>query len=111
MLQFSEQALVKIRDAMAAKMPRPSGLRIGVVGSPCSGVRYIIRLEQQPNADDQVVQCQGVPLYVDVESYPRLQGVRVGFIEEGERRGFTFDNPNLANSCAGCPSTRAGASS
>jgi len=102
MLQFTEQALATIQRAMQAKQPAPRGLRLGVMGSPCSGLKYIIRLEQAPASDDQVIQCQGLSLFVDLDSVSKLEGVRVDFVEQDGRRGFTFDNPNQGSGCSGC---------
>lgn len=102
MLHFSEQALATINHAMQSKQPAPRGLRLGVVGSPCSGLKYIIRLEEGPASDDQVIECQGLSLFVDLDSVTKLQGVRVDYVEQDGRRGFTFDNPQLAGGCSGC---------
>ncbi len=102
MLHFSDQALQTIRDAMQSRQTAPAGLRVGVVGSPCSGIKYVIRLEDTPDSEDEVVSCQGLSLIVDRDSVIRLQGVKVDFISDGERRGFTFDNPNVSSSCSGC---------
>ncbi|RRJ82943.1 HesB/IscA family protein [Aestuariirhabdus litorea] len=102
MLHFTEHALSTIRAALAARPNPAAGLRVGVVGSPCSGLRYLIRLEDQPAQDDQVVESHGLSLFIDNESVPRLQGVRVDFVEQDGRKGFTFDNPNQDPACAGC---------
>lgn len=102
MLQFSDKAMQTIQQAMQSKTPTPQGLRLGVMGSPCSGLKYVIRFEASPNSDDEVIQCQGLPLFVDLDSVSKLQGVEVDFVDEGDRRGFTFSNPNFSSSCSGC---------
>jgi iron-sulfur cluster assembly protein len=41
-----------------------------------------------------------VTLYIDPESQPVLEGMRVGFVESLEGSGFTFDNPNATSKCS-----------
>ena len=107
MLHFTDQALDTIQRAMQTKQPTPRGLRLGVMGSPCSGLKYVIRLEQSPTSDDQVIHCQGLSLFVDLDSVSKLQGVRVDYVEQDGRRGFTFDNPNPGGGCTGCAKSAA----
>lgn len=102
MLHFTDQALSTIQDAIKARPAAPKGLRVGVMGSACSGLQYVIRLEDSPASDDQIIACQGLSLFVDIDSVSQLEGVRVDFVEEDGRRGFTFDNPNVAQGCSGC---------
>lgn len=102
MLHFSDQALRTIQAAIQARTTEPAGLRVGVRGSSCSGLQYVIRLEEAPASGDQILESQGLSLFVDLDSLSRLEGVRVDFVDEGERRGFTFDNPNLSQGCSGC---------
>ncbi len=102
MLHFTDQAMNTIQSAIAARAEPPKGLRVGVMGSACSGVSYVIRLEDSPASDDQIVECQGLSLFIDIDSVSQLQGVRIDFVEEEGRRGFTFDNPNLVQGCSGC---------
>jgi iron-sulfur cluster assembly protein len=102
MLQFTDQALTTIQDAIEARESAPLGLRVGVMGSACSGLLYVIRLEDRASSDDQIIACQGLSLLIDIDSVSQLQGVRVDFVNDGERRGFTFDNPNVAQGCSGC---------
>jgi len=102
MLHFTEQALSAIQGAIRARPTPPGGLRVGVAGSQCAGLRYLIRLEDAPASDDRIVEQQGLSLFIDSDSLGRLQGVEVDFVDDGGRRGFTFDNPNLAQGCAGC---------
>lgn len=100
MLTFSDSALAVIEEAMTRRGP-VAGLRLGVAGSPCAGLKYIIRLEETPAADDQQLEVQGLRLLVDNASLAALQGVRVDYLVEGERRGFTFESP-MPTGCSGC---------
>jgi iron-sulfur cluster assembly protein len=78
-----------------------AGLRISVTGGGCSGMQYAVALEEAANADDTVVECGSISIFVDPQSAPMLQGVTVDFLDSMEGSGFKFENPNAATSC-GC---------
>jgi iron-sulfur cluster assembly protein len=78
-----------------------AGMRISVTGGGCSGMQYALALEESAKADDTVIECNGVSIFVDPLSVPMLQGVTVDFLDSMEGSGFKFVNPNVASSC-GC---------
>ena len=78
-----------------------AGLRIQVEGGGCSGFKYTMRLEENPSATDQLIDCDGVTLLVDENSFPMLDGVTVDFVDSLEGSGFKFENPNATGTC-GC---------
>ena len=78
-----------------------AGLRISVTGGGCSGMQYALALEESAKADDTVIECGDVNIFVDPLSVPMLQGVTVDFLDSMEGSGFKFVNPNAASSC-GC---------
>ncbi len=79
------------------------GLRMMVVGGGCSGFQYQMGFDDAPQHDDQVVESNGVKLFVDPRSAAYLQGVEIDF-EEGFNGGFKISNPNAKGSC-GCGSS------
>jgi iron-sulfur cluster assembly protein len=78
-----------------------AGMRISVTGGGCSGMQYALALEDSARADDTVIECGGVSIFVDPLSVPMLQGVMVDFLDSMEGSGFKFVNPHAASSC-GC---------
>jgi iron-sulfur cluster assembly protein len=78
-----------------------AGLRISVTGGGCSGMQYALALEEAAKADDTVVECNGVNIFIDPLSVPMLKGVTVDFLDSMDGSGFKFTNPNAAGSC-GC---------
>lgn len=77
-------------------------LRVGVTGGGCSGFSYSLEIaddydEKQDSKEEQ----HGVTVVVDKKSALYLDGTVVDFINEIDRYGFTFDNPNAVKSC-GC---------
>lgn len=93
---------VEAVDRFISSASKPiAGLRIQVEGGGCSGFKYTMRLEENPGAADQLIDCGGVTLLVDENSAQMLDGVTVDFVENLEGSGFKFENPNATGTC-GC---------
>ena len=81
--------------------PDEAGLRLGVKGGGCSGFSYYMNLESRPALGDEVLDCDGLRVFVDPKSYLYLEGIQVDFNEDLQQRGFVFKNPNSSGTC-GC---------
>lgn len=101
MLNLTENAATAIKRFMSSSEQNASGLRIQVTGGGCSGFQYGMKLEQTPAAEDEVIECNGVQVFVDPASMPMLAGVTVDFVDGLDGAGFKFENPNATASC-GC---------
>ncbi|MFZ5579908.1 MAG: HesB/IscA family protein [Pseudomonadota bacterium] len=101
MLTLTPGAVKAVKRFIDGSADPVFGLRIAVTGGGCSGLQYGLRLEAAANADDTVVECDGVSILVDPQSLGMLSGVTVDFIDSMEGSGFKFENPNASNSC-GC---------
>ena len=103
MVNLTEKAQVKVREAIAAQED-PSvytGIRLAVVGGGCSGFQYAMKLEEAGREGDHIVQADGFHVYVDEQSMLYLDGTEIDFIETPQGSGFKFDNPNVRSTC-GC---------
>jgi len=76
-------------------------LRIGVKKVGCSGFAYTFAFADDVEAGDSVFQAHDAAVVVDAASLAYLDGTRVDFVKEGLKQMFTFDNPNVDNTC-GC---------
>jgi iron-sulfur cluster assembly accessory protein len=83
-----------------------AGFRLVVSAGGCSGLNSEFTVESRPAAGDSILDVNGVPLFLPVESRLLLDGVTVDFSDSAMSSGFTFINPN-GNACA-CSSTRGG---
>lgn len=101
MITMTESAMAALTRFMSTNANPVAGLRIRVESGGCSGFKYSLKLEQGGNADDQMVDCDGITLLIDEASASLLGGVTMDFVEGMEGSGFTFSNPN-ANSSCGC---------
>lgn len=80
------------------------GLRVGVMPGGCSGFRYSLNLEDQPAADDVVIESEGIRLFVDEFSGAYLNGTTIDYKSNFQESGFAFENPNATGGC-GCGSS------
>ena len=104
MLQLTETAIGKVKEILSTQEPKPSGLRISVVGGGCSGFSYSMAFENTPNMLDKTYTYDGLKIFVDQASLLYLEGAEVDFVETLEGSGFKFNNPNTKSTC-GCGSS------
>src|SRR5258708_25193985 len=81
-----------------------AGLRVAVLPGGCSGFRYSLNIEEQPAADDVVIESAGVRLFVDEFSSQYLNGTVIDYKSNFQESGFAFENPNASGGC-GCGSS------
>lgn len=81
-----------------------AGLRVAVLPGGCSGFQYGLNIEDEAQADDDVIECNGVRLFVDPFSNQYLEGVEIDYVTTMMGSGFTFKNPNATGGC-GCGSS------
>ena len=77
------------------------GLRVAVMGGGCSGFQYALDFEQEARPTDQVLEVEGLRVYVDPISSRYLDGVTIDYVFGMNGAGFKFDNPRATGSC-GC---------
>ncbi|MBI1423264.1 MAG: iron-sulfur cluster assembly accessory protein [Gammaproteobacteria bacterium] len=101
MLTLTDNAIQAIDRFIKGADSPIAGLRISVQGGGCSGFQYGMSLEEASDLTDTVVTFGAVKVFIDPQSAPMLQGVKVDFVDGLEGSGFKFENPNATNSC-GC---------
>jgi iron-sulfur cluster assembly protein len=104
MIQLTERAVGKVKEILDMQEPKPSGLRIAVVGGGCSGFSYSMAFENSQGMLDKVYKYDGLNVFIDQASLLYLDGVEVDYVETMEGSGFKFNNPNVKSTC-GCGSS------
>ena len=97
----TENAAARINELLAARGKPSAGIRIGIRTRGCSGMSYSIEYADEQNSFDEVVDVNGVKLFIDPKAVMFLIGTQMDFTEEKLRSGFVFQNPNEAGRC-GC---------
>lgn len=100
MLTLTPTAVTKVKSIIAER-GEESGLRIAVIGGGCSGFQYQMSLDKDANPDDQIIEQDGLKVFVDTRSLLYLHGTQVDYVDALNGSGFKFDNPNAKSAC-GC---------
>ncbi|MBP7241200.1 iron-sulfur cluster assembly accessory protein [Amaricoccus sp.] len=95
--RVTERAFARLAEIGAA----PRALRVAVEGGGCSGFQYDIRLEEEADADDLVLEKDGQRVLIDPVSLPFLADAEIDFADELIGARFVVKNPNATASC-GC---------
>jgi iron-sulfur cluster assembly accessory protein len=105
MLTLTENALTEVKKFIETENAGPeAGLRIRVVPGGCSGFSYSMQIEDGPRQGDEILDHNGLKVFVDLFSRQYLDGVQVDYVNSVMGSGFTFSNPNATGSC-GCGSS------
>ncbi len=97
---LSDRAARRIAKILETE-PAGSKLRVAVNGGGCSGFQYEFVITAAQNADDLVIEKNGVAVLVDEVSLQYLSGSEIDYSEELIGAAFKIRNPNATASC-GC---------
>jgi len=104
-LSVTETAINEVKKFIEAENAgSEAGLRIRVVPGGCSGFSYSMQIEDGPRQGDEILDQNGLRIFVDMFSRQYLDGVQVDYVTSVMGSGFTFSNPNASGSC-GCGSS------
>jgi iron-sulfur cluster assembly accessory protein len=101
MIRLTENAVSKVKEVIGEQAELYAGIRVAVVGGGCSGFQYAMNLERAGREGDEVLEVDGLKVFVDDQSAPYLQDTEIDYIETIQGAGFKFNNPNARNTC-GC---------
>ena len=103
MITVTEKAVAQVRKLMEQE-GGVKALRVGVKGGGCSGLSYFLDFEDEPRPDDNVLEFDGLRVFLDPKSALYLKGTKLEFSDGLNGKGFEFVNPNAQRSC-GCGSS------
>ena len=100
-IKLSEAAAARIRDIMANADGKVQGVRVGVTNGGCAGMSYTMDYADAPLPFEEVVEDQGVKVFIDPKAIMFLIGTEMDFVREKLGSRFVFNNPNQTAAC-GC---------
>lgn len=100
-LIFTDAAIEKVRMMMKRDGKEDCGLRFGVLTGGCAGLSYDMKFAKRPYDNDVVLDIKGLRVFVNQESLPFVNGIKVDYLETLRESGFKYHNPNASSSC-GC---------
>ena len=78
-----------------------AGLRLFVQQGGCAGLSYGMRFDNEPEADDAIVEQHGLRVFVDPASQNYVGGSTLRYEGGLQGAGFHVENPNVVSEC-GC---------
>ncbi|MBV6459005.1 MAG: hypothetical protein HONBIEJF_02144 [Fimbriimonadaceae bacterium] len=100
-VEIDPKAAEEIGRLIERKGKPGSFLRIGVKGGGCSGLEYMMRLDETLRDNDMVLDVGGYRVVCDPKSATFLAGSRLVWTGNLMQGGYAFENPNAKRSC-GC---------
>jgi Fe/S biogenesis protein NfuA len=89
-------AVEKVKEIARARDRADMAVRVAARIDTPATYKYTLQFvsSDQQEADDTVVDADGVLFFVDAESQPLLRGATLDFVDDLSGSGFKFDNPN-----------------
>lgn len=100
MITMTDLAKTELKSLLEKQGQPNLGLRVFVSPGGCSGMNYGMGFEERPEDGDQVLELDGVKLYIDQVSARYLQGAEIDYLNNLMGGGFTVHNPNAVSSCS-----------
>jgi iron-sulfur cluster assembly protein len=105
MITVTPTAVEEVRKFMSEQgSTDTAGLRVAVLPGGCSGFQYGLNIEDEQQEDDEILDVNGLRVFVDPFSSQYLEGVEIDYVTTMMGSGFTFKNPNASGGC-GCGSS------
>jgi len=101
MIEISEEAKEMIHGMILENETSNLFLRVGIDDGGCSGLSYNIKLDDELTEEDEVLQNELFHIVWNKNSVEYIEGIKIGFKNQGMTGGFTIDNPNAKTTC-GC---------
>ena len=77
------------------------GLRFGLTGGGCSGYKYVLELESDPDEGDHIFEFDGVKGFLSQKDAEKLKDSTIDWTESLMESGFNIENPQAKRAC-GC---------
>jgi iron-sulfur cluster assembly protein len=100
-LRLTGAAAARIHEIMDGADGKYLGVRVGVANAGCAGMSYTMEYAESAAPLDEVIEDQGVKIYIDPKAILFLIGTEMDFVAERLGSRFVFRNPNQTAAC-GC---------
>ena len=102
MISLTPSATQEAKRLIEKEQKPNLALRIGIKGGGCSGMTYVLTLDEAtPKQYDSVLEQDGLKILIDAKSQLYLDGTTIDYKNSLMGGGFEFNNP-LAKKTCGC---------
>lgn len=104
MITITDKAAEKAKEILVAEGKDGWGLRVYNAGGGCCGPSYGLDLDEKAAAEDEVVEKNGLKVFVDKGTFSGLAGMQLDYIQDGDREGFVLSGGAASSCSSGCSS-------
>jgi iron-sulfur cluster assembly accessory protein len=102
-LTITDTAVEKVKEVLNAEGKPHWGLRVFISGSGCCGPAYGMDIEEKPTEEDEVIEKNGLKVFVDKDTLERLSGMEIDFVDDGQNQGFIIRSSQPPScGCSSC---------
>jgi iron-sulfur cluster assembly protein len=101
LMTVTDAAAAHIKQILEDKGDTVTGIRVGLKKSGCAGMEYTMDVAEAANPGDEVVNDNGVTIFVESMAVLYMIGTELDYKVEKLGSRFVFNNPNQTSSC-GC---------
>src|ERR1700733_12894807 len=98
-IRLSQAAATRLREIMENAEGRYAGVRVGVSNGGCAGMSYVMDYAEAAGPLDEVVEDQGVRIFIEPKAILFLLGTEMDFVRDKLAARFVFNNPNQTAAC------------
>lgn len=92
---LSASALSELESILLSKkIPEGYGVRLGIKGSGCAGVSYVIGFDT-PSEGDKIYESGKLNFVIAKKHLLYISGLSVDFVDTNEERGFVFEHQSF----------------
>ena len=101
LISISDKAAERIKNIIAKASEPIKGVRVSVRAGGCAGMEYEMKYLKEIQKGDEIVNDNGVTVYIDPKAVMYLIGTKMDYKEDKFASSFVFNNPNETERC-GC---------
>lgn len=101
LLQLTQRAVAHVKVLLSSRDKPALGVRVSLKTKGCSGLAYKLEYVDVERAGDEMVEDQGIKLFIDPKAILFLVGTTMDYVDDPIAPGFQFKNPNEKGRC-GC---------
>lgn len=101
LITATPRAVEQLKQVIERQKAGNLALRVYVTPGGCSGFSYGMAFSDESDAEDTLIEQDGVRIVVDPMSAMYLKGSEIDFVDALMGGGFALRNPNAVSSC-GC---------
>jgi iron-sulfur cluster assembly protein len=101
---ITDKAAEKAAEILASEGKDSWGLRIYSAVGGCCGPSYGLDIDERPSVNDEVIEKNGLKVFVVKNKIQDLTGMKLDYYDDGEKEGFVLSGSDKSSCSSGCSS-------